>query len=91
MANQDTAMEIAQRFVEMENKIRALEAVIKRYWPHPGSPWETFVQKGYEQLRDHETTAQRLAELQSAFDACNDDDSLFRTLRQETLWRVKIE
>lgn len=90
MTTKDEALEIAERFLQMENEIRALRIVLNRSWTHETTA-EDFVQKGLNQLLSHETYHQRYSELESAIRAASDDDSLIHTLHQEMLRRTKVD
>lgn len=89
MSDKELAFEIAQEFIRMKNEISSLRTILNRYWNHE-TPFEAFVQKGIQQIQAHETTARKLPELQSAFDATSGDDSLIRILHQEMLRRVSV-
>jgi transcriptional regulator of heat shock response len=87
--DRELALQIAQGFTEMENEIRALRAVLHRYWTHE-TPAETFVQKGIQQLQARQREEQAPQRLESAFRAPTDDGSLMRTLHQETRRKVTV-
>jgi len=90
MNSKELAFEIAQQHIQMEAEITAFREVLRRYWKYPDSPWEPLVAKGKDQLLNHETTHQRYAELQSAFDAASDDGHLVQVLHDQMLRRMKV-
>lgn len=90
MEDKKLALEIAKRFIGLENEVRALRTVLRRSWTQE-TPFEDFVQKGISQLQVHETTHQKYDRLESAFLAHSEDGTLMQTLRDELLHVVKIE
>ncbi len=90
MDAKELAFEVAKRVIELEAENEALRRILKRSWPPENGPWQQFVQKGTGQLLNLEATRQRYDQLQTAFAATNDGDSLIRTLHEEILRRAKI-
>jgi hypothetical protein len=89
MKPKEMVFEVAQRFIEMDNEIRSLRVVLRRYWTHE-TPAEAFVQKGVQQLQDRERAERGSRYPESAFDAATDEGALIRILHEQTLERAKI-
>jgi hypothetical protein len=83
------AVEIAQRFIEMQEEIRSLRAVLGVFWRQQ-TPFEAFVQKGIRQLQARERGAEGFQYLEPAFHAASDGGALMRILHQQTIGRVNI-
>ena len=90
MNEKDMALEIAQRFIEMEAEIEARGAVLDRAWSRPDSRWQQHTYNRANEILIGQATHERRAELQSAFDAANDGDSLIHILHQEILRRATV-
>jgi hypothetical protein len=90
MDEKDMAFEIAQRFIAMEAEIEARGAVLNQSWSRPDSPWQQHTYKRANETLIGQATHERSAELQSAFDAANDGDSLIHILHQEILRRATV-
>jgi len=90
MNEKDMAFEIAQRFIEMEAEIEARGAVLDRSWSRPDSRWQQHTYNRANEILIGQATHERRAELQSAFDAANDGDSLIHILHQEILRRATV-
>jgi hypothetical protein len=90
MNEKDMAFEIAQRFIEMEAEIEARGAVLDRFWSRPDSRWQQHTYNRANETLIGQATHERRAELQSAFDAANDGDSLIHILHQEILRRATV-
>jgi hypothetical protein len=89
MAENQKALEIANRFIEMEYEIQACRVVLSRFW-RESEPWEGFVQKGMGQLRDRETKERGMHYLELFFREAKDDGDLLQMLHQETLGRPDV-
>ncbi len=83
------ALEVAQRFIDMEYEIRYLRAVLNAYWRRD-DPFEAFVQKGIQQLQSREKEDRGPQYLESTFHATSDDAALLHNLHQQTIGRVQI-
>jgi hypothetical protein len=83
------ALEIAQRFIEMQEEIRSLRVVLRRYWTHETDS-EAFVRKGIQQLQSHERGVQGFQYLELIFHAATDGDALMRILHDQTLGRATV-
>jgi len=90
MNEKDMALEIAQRFIEMEAEIEARGAVLDSFWSRPDSRWQQHTYNRANEILIGQATHERRAELQSAFDAANDGDSLIHILHQEILRRATV-
>ena len=84
------AFEIAQRFIQMEAEIEARGAVLDRSWSRSDSRWQQHAYSRANETLVGQATQERRAELQSAFDAANDGDSLIHILHQEILRRATV-
>jgi transcriptional regulator of heat shock response len=87
--NNDLALEIAQRVREMENEIRSLRTVLRKYWTHAEAP-EPFVEKGIAQLQERQKMEEEDGRLQQVFHAASDDAALWQSLRVEVLGRMGV-
>jgi hypothetical protein len=87
--NEQKALEIAQRFIEMQEEIRSLRAVLGGFW-NQQTPFEAYVQKGIQRLQSHERGAEGFQYLEPIFHEATDDASLVRILHQHTIGRVQI-
>ena len=91
MTNEDKqfAIEVTQRFIEMQEEIRSLRAVLAGFWSQQ-TPFEAYVQKGIQQLQSRERGAEGFQYLESTFRAATGDDALIRILHEQTIGRVQI-
>jgi hypothetical protein len=89
MEDRERALEIANRFIELEDENRVLREILRRYWTHE-TPAEDFVQKGIQQIQAREKEALGSQRLESLFHSAIDDGVLMRTLHDKLLRKAKI-
>jgi hypothetical protein len=91
MTERDMTLEIAKEFIKKENEITSLRELLRRSWGNRlDQPWEPIVDGFLNQLLTDQKYRQRCDELESAFPASSDGDSLIRTLHNEILGRMTV-
>jgi hypothetical protein len=91
MTERDMTLEIAKEFIKKENEITSLRELLRRSWGNQqNQPWEPIADSFLNQLLNDQKYHQRCDELESAFPASSDDDSLIRTLHAEILGRMTV-
>jgi hypothetical protein len=89
MANNETALEIAERVNEMRQENRVLRSILVRYWNH-AETWDSFFQTGIQQLQAREKEDQESERLQKRFPASSDDNALWKSPREEVVSRMDV-
>lgn len=89
MEEKEMALAISERFIQMDDEIRALRAVLSHYWNHE-TPFEAFVQKGIQQLQVRRKEAQGSFYPDPEFPEDNDGSSLLKILHQHILRKTQV-